>query len=199
MWLTYVAPMIQNGEKIVELQQAEIEKKTEKWKMAVILYAVGDTPSIGAIERFIASQWNFVAKPKVYYHNDGFFVVKFRSVEESNEVLYSGPCTINSKSVITKVWTPDFDFKEEGMDSVSRIGSGLGNPIYVNECTTKVKRISYARILVEMDITRPLPTKIIVKDLNGQFEQAITYDWKPVYCSTYLQLGHICQAKPPQQ
>lgn len=113
MRLTYVASMIQNGEKIVELQQAEIEKKTEKWKMAVILYAVGDTPSIGAIERFIASQWNFVAKPKVYYHNDGFFVVKFRSVEESNEVLYSGPCTINSKSVITKVWTPDFDFKEE--------------------------------------------------------------------------------------
>lgn len=62
MGLTYVAPMIQNGEKIVELQQAEVEKETEKWKMAVILYVVRDTLSIGAIERFITSQWNFIAK-----------------------------------------------------------------------------------------------------------------------------------------
>lgn len=48
MRLTYVASMIQNGEKIVELHQAEIEKETEEWKMTVILYVVGDTP--GAIK-----------------------------------------------------------------------------------------------------------------------------------------------------
>lgn len=76
--------MIQNGEKIVELQQEEVEKETEKWRKAVIMYVVGDTPSIGAVERFIAFQWNFVTKPKVYYHNEGFFVVKFSSIEERN-------------------------------------------------------------------------------------------------------------------
>ncbi|XP_075110496.1 uncharacterized protein LOC142181498 [Nicotiana tabacum] len=187
MGLSFVAPVIQNREKIIELQQDEIEKEIEKWKMAVILYVVGDTPSIGAIERFIASQWNFVSRPKVYYHNDGFFVVKFRNVEERNEVLYSGSCTINNKPIITKAWTTDFDFNEEvlktlplwvklpnlplncwGMDSLSRIGSGLGIPVYADECTTKVERISYARILVEIDITKPLPTRILVKDLSGR-------------------------------
>ncbi|XP_019246473.1 PREDICTED: uncharacterized protein LOC109226128 [Nicotiana attenuata] len=175
------------------------------------MYVVGDTPSIGAIERFIASQWNFVSKPKVYYHNDGFFVVRFKNEEERNEVLYSGPCTIQNRPVITKAWTTDFDFNEEvlktlplwvklpnlplncwGMDSLSRIGSGLGIPMYADECTTKVERISYARILVEMDITKPLPTKIIVKD------PSVVYDWKPTYCSTCLQLGHNCQTKQTQ-
>ncbi|XP_019232866.1 PREDICTED: uncharacterized protein LOC109213514 [Nicotiana attenuata] len=219
MGLTYVPPMIQNGEKIVELQQEEVEKETEKWKMAVIMYVVRDTPSIGAVERFIAFKWNFVTKPKVYYRNEGYFVVKFSSIEERNEVLYSGPSTINSRPVITKAWAPDFDFEEEvlktlplwvklpnlhlncwGADSLSRIGSGLGTPIYADECTTKVERISYARILVEMDITRPLPMKITVKDPNGRkFEQAVTYDWKPVYCSTCLQLGHNCLNKTPMQ
>lgn len=59
-----------------------------------------------------------MSKLKVYYHNDGFFVVKFRSVEEWNEVLYSGPCTINSKSVITRAWTGNFDFNEEVLKTI---------------------------------------------------------------------------------
>ncbi|XP_009767593.1 uncharacterized protein [Nicotiana sylvestris] len=218
MRLSFVAPVIQNGEKIVELQNEEIEKEAEKWKTSVIMYVVGVTPSIRAIERFIASQWNFVAKPKVYHHNDGFFVVRFKNEEERNEVLYSGPCTIQNRPVITKAWTTDFDFNEEvlktlplwvklpnlplncwGMDSLSRIGSRLGIPIYADECITRVERISYARILVEMGITKPLPTKITVKDPNGrQFDQPVVYDWKPIYCSTCLQLGHNCQTKQAQ-
>ncbi|XP_009774607.1 uncharacterized protein [Nicotiana sylvestris] len=218
MGLSFVAPVIQNGEKIVELQKEEIEKEAEKWKITVIMYVVGDTPSIGAIERFIASQWNFVLKPKVYYHNDGFFVVRFKNEEEMNEVLYSGSCTIQNRPVITEAWTTDFDFNEEvlktlslwiklpnlplncrGMDSLSRIGSGLEIPICADECTTKVERISYARILVEISITKPLPTKITVKDPSGrQFDQSVVYDWKPTYCSTCLQLGHNCQTKQAQ-
>lgn len=57
------------------------------------------------------------------------------------------------------------------MDSLSRIGSGRGNPIYADECKTKVEKISYPIILVEMDITKPLPTRITVKDPSDrQFE-----------------------------
>lgn len=151
----------------MELQQAEVEIATKKWKVAIILYVVGDTPSIGAVERFIAAQWNFVSKPKVYYHNDGYFVIRFNNLEERNEVRYSGPYMINNKPIITKAWPADFSFNDEvlktipvwvrlpnlplncwDIDSLSMIGSGLGNPIYADDCTKNVDRISYARILV---------------------------------------------------
>lgn len=85
--------------------QEELDEVTEKWKLAIILYVVGETPTIGAIEWFIAAQWNFVAKPKVYFHNDGYFVVRFTSMDDMNAAFYSGPHTINSKPIITKGWT----------------------------------------------------------------------------------------------
>ncbi|XP_060183267.1 uncharacterized protein LOC132613254 [Lycium barbarum] len=149
---------------------------------AVVLYVVGDSPSIGAIERFISTQWNFASKPRVHYHTDDYFVVKFNSLEDKNEVLYSGPHTMNNRPVIIKPWAADFNFCDEvlrtipiwfkfpnlplncwSMDSLSRISSGLGNPIYANACTTTMDRISFARVLIEVDITQPLPKKINVK------------------------------------
>lgn len=84
------------------------------------------------------------------------------------------------------------------MDSLSRIGSGLGIPMYTDECTINVERISYARILVEIDVTRELPHVVKAMDPNGKlFEQEVVYDWVPEYCHTCLQVGHRC--KPVQK
>ncbi|KAG5605882.1 hypothetical protein H5410_027374 [Solanum commersonii] len=60
------------------------------------------------------------------------------------------------------------------MDSLSRISSGLGVPLYGDECTTKVERISFERVLVEMDVSRELPKKLMVEDPNGRvFEHEV--------------------------
>lgn len=85
------------------------------------------------------------------------------------------------------------------MDSLSRIGSGLGIPLYADECTTKIERISYAGLLVEMDVTKPLPHSIKVIDLTRKiFEQHIEYDWVPEYCYKCLQVGHTCRNEEKQ-
>ncbi|MCD7464952.1 hypothetical protein HAX54_000286 [Datura stramonium] len=63
------------GTKVVQLQEEDIADATDKWEKAVMLYVVGTKPTIAALERFIAAQWNFAAKTKVYYHNDRYFLV----------------------------------------------------------------------------------------------------------------------------
>lgn len=133
--------------------------------------------------------------------------MRFNCVEDRDEVLYSGPYTINNKLIIVKLWSANFDFQAEvlqtvpiwvklpnlplscwGMNSLSRIGSGLGFPLYADECTTNVDRIFYGRILVEMDVTRELPNVIKVLHTNGRlFEQHIVYDWVPEYCPTCVR------------
>lgn len=120
-----------------------------------------------------------------------------------------------SMPVILKVWSADFDFKKEvlqtipiwaklpnlplscwGMDSLSRIGSALGIPFYVDACTTQVDRVSYARILVEMDITRKVPNLIKALDPNYRLlEQRVGYDWAPKYFPTCLTIGHVWKPK----
>ncbi|XP_060212045.1 uncharacterized protein LOC132639621 [Lycium barbarum] len=81
-------------------------------------------------------------------------------------------------------------------DSLNRVASAIGTPLFADECTTKKTRISFARILIEVNVTKTLPTKIIVKDPNGnEIVQVVDYDWKPQYCEQCLQIGHVC----PQQ
>ncbi|KAG5620619.1 hypothetical protein H5410_005837 [Solanum commersonii] len=206
---------MKNGEKVIELQKDEIDKATEEWKQALILYVVGESPTIAAIERYIALQVNTVSKPKVYYHNDGYFLVRFANLDDRNKVLYSGPHLLNNRPIIVKVWSPEFDFNKEvlqtvpiwvkypnlplscwSMDSLSRISSGLEEPLYADECTTKVDRVSFARVLIEMDVARELPRRLKVEDPSGRcFEQAVQYEWVPEYCAKCMQVGHKCNGK----
>lgn len=39
-------------------------------------------------------------------------------------------------------------------------------PLYADECTTMQDRISYARVLIEVDVTKPLTYEINVEDQN---------------------------------
>ncbi|KAG5606725.1 hypothetical protein H5410_028217, partial [Solanum commersonii] len=84
--------------------------------------------------KYIASQWSFVSKPKVLYQKDGYFVIKFNITEEGN-----------------KVWTAEFNFNEEVFKTIPLWWTwSLGRPLYADDSTTTAERISYARILVEM-------------------------------------------------
>ncbi|XP_019251096.1 PREDICTED: uncharacterized protein LOC109230012 [Nicotiana attenuata] len=87
------------------------------------------------------------------------------------------------------------------MTALSKIGSTLGNPIYAAECTTGAGRISYARLLVEMDVTKPLPKQVKLQDPKGkEMMQEVEYDWEPKYCSKCLKIGHECiESKKPMQ
>lgn len=158
-------------------------------------------------------------KPQIYYHNEDYFVIRFQNLEERNEVLYSGPHTINNRPVIMKAWTPDFNLYEEvlntiplwiklpnlplncwTMKSLRKIGSALGNRIYVDDCTTSSTRISYARLLVEIDVTRPLLKSVKLQYPNGRaLEQEVAYEWEPAYCVTCLKFGHTCDVENNQK
>ncbi|XP_060170305.1 uncharacterized protein LOC132601217 [Lycium barbarum] len=79
-------------------------------------------------------------------------------------------------------------------DSLSRIGSVIGCPMFADECTTKQTRISYARMLIEVDVTKPLPDEIAIMDANGViFHQRIKFEWKPEFCEKCQKVGHDCR------
>lgn len=107
-------------------------------------------------------------------------------MDEWNGVLYLVANTINNMTVIMKEWSANFNFQNEilksiqiwvkflnlplncwGGKSLSKISTRLGTPLYVDDCTTNISRISYARLLIEMDVTRPLSKHNTVQDPNG--------------------------------
>lgn len=51
--------------------------------------------------------------------------------------------------------------------------------------------MSYARVLVEVQASKPLKDKIVLKGPKWElFEQAIEYDWKPWHCVECNNFGH---------
>ncbi|WMV45432.1 hypothetical protein MTR67_038817 [Solanum verrucosum] len=221
MNLNYIPPVIVDGEKIMEILPEDVAQDDEKWAPSLVVYVVGTTPSIGAMERFIMGQGKFSTKPIILYHIDGYFVVRFANEEERDMVLCSGPHHFLRRPVIMKPWVPKFNFKEEILTTIplwvklpnlplncwnsvvlSKIGSSVGKPLYDDECTTQTSRISFARILVEVDLTRPLEKVIKIQDPKGKIvEQKVWYEWKPIFCQKCLQVGHACvdkQAAPTQ-
>lgn len=85
-------------------------------------------------------------------------------------------------------------------DYLRRIGSTLGVPKYVDECTTKQLKIFFARIPVEMEVTIKVPNEISVEDPNGKvIKQKILYDCLPPFCAKCQKVGHICEDKKEVQ
>lgn len=74
------------------------------------------------------------------------------------------------------------------------IGSAIGKPLFTDECTTNKLRISFARILVEINIMKKPKESVIIKDNKGnKFEQLIKYEWKPKYGDIFQKIGHHCE------
>lgn len=69
--------------------------------------------SIAAVARYIAQFWNQVARPEVFLHEDGFFIVQFCSEDEKHAILYSGPHMFYGKPTVVKPWSSDFHFHAE--------------------------------------------------------------------------------------
>lgn len=187
MNLSYIAPVIVEDEKI-EILPEDTKKEEEKWKSAFIVYVVGTKPTISAMVRFINSQNIYEQKPEILYHSNGYYVVRFENKEDRDKILCSGLYHPIRRPIIMKPWTPKFNFKEEILNTIplwiklsnlplncwnavvlSKIGSRLGQPLYADEYITQASRISFARILVEIDITKELPKSVKIKDVKGKY------------------------------
>ncbi|XP_021837529.1 uncharacterized protein [Spinacia oleracea] len=218
--LGFINPLVKDGRKVAQLQQKELDSMADKWQAAIVMYVVGESPTIASVKRFMAAVWSNVTQPQVFYHDEGYFILKFANVEDKNTIVAGGPYTFYGKPVIIKPWVANFNFYEEvlkvipmwvkfpnlplncwGSDSISRISSLLGVPLFADGCTTRQERVSFARVLIEMDVTNPLPDHVWIEDTTGKaFKQPVSYDWKPQFCKPCNVVGHDCdkiqKAKP---
>ncbi|KAI5404305.1 hypothetical protein KIW84_051453 [Lathyrus oleraceus] len=112
--------------------------------------------------------------------------------------------------MVLRDWNPKFEFKRDmlrtflvwiklpnlplhlwGARSLGKIGSALGNPLFTDEYTANKLRASYARILMEIDVTHKQQDYITIKDSFGnKRKQTVEYEWKPTFCETCQNVGY---------
>ncbi|KAG5581215.1 hypothetical protein H5410_051842 [Solanum commersonii] len=128
--LTYIAPIIVDGEKVVEILAEDLAEDDVKWKPSVVVYVVGTAPSIGVMERFILGQGNFSSKLVVLYHTDGYFVVRpIGSQVQLAEIKDFKDCMINSN--LSELHTVGRQYTWTNGHVCSRIDRALVNDEWV--------------------------------------------------------------------
>ncbi|XP_058765287.1 uncharacterized protein LOC131638757 [Vicia villosa] len=161
--------MIVNGEIKVNIEEQDvISEKKNFLKNALIMYAIEEDLSMNAVKKFMLSTWNFVTLPDLYYNKEGYFLIRFKNGED----------------------------KARGERSIGKIANDIRKPMLTDECTTKKLRVSYARVLIEVDVTKELKSQITIRDPAGEkMNQQVEYEWKPSFCTLCNKVGHRCKQK----
>lgn len=71
-----------------------------------------------------------------------------------------------------------------GAQTLSRIASIVGIPLFVDDFTSKQSHVYFAQVMIEVHISKPLPQLVRYVNEKGLLvEQKVTYDWVTVFCS----------------
>nr|TKR85199.1 hypothetical protein D5086_0000250520 [Populus alba] len=136
-------------------------------------------------------------------HDSGWLIYRFSHEKDKLSVLSGGPYLIYGKPLILHPMTRFFDFSNEEMSRVpvwvrfpnlplycwspsclSKIASVLGKPIQSDHMTSTLSRLSYARVLVEIDLREDLQQFVEISlSSRPTLHQKATYKALPKFCT----------------
>ena len=155
---------------------------------ANIFHFKGFWPSLSYLHAWIGRVWEpFISSiTQIFLVARGFFIVQFDSTDEINAILHRGFSWGEKFPLMAKPWYKDFDPSTESFNKVplwvrlpnlplhlwvdsvlEAMGEAIGDFLLVDYASSNVYRTTYARILVEVDISKGLPAKICLASSFG--------------------------------
>ncbi len=80
--------------------------------------------------------------------------------------------------------------------SLKSIGNKLGHFLKNSEGNLRGKYASYARICVEMDLSRALPDEVTLEVYDKEWVQTVDYEHIPFICHKFHEHGHLFMDLP---
>lgn len=194
----------------------DLEAKCDFWKLCLIGYVAGRSPGFKALQNVIINSWKCDAS--LIMHESGWLIFKFASDADKLRILSGGPYLVYGRPLILRPMPAFFDFSCSDMHTVpvwvkfpnlplqcwslkclSKIASVLGKPVQTDLLTHTMSRLSYARVLVEVNLLSVLPYSIDINLPNGSLlKQQVIYETLPRFCKHCKILGHLTSTCPKQ-
>lgn len=195
----------QNGSSVT-IPASNIKKVDEIWGFCLLARFVGinvDRQVMFEAKKAIKVQFQYILHPS------GWVIFRFNSEADKLTALGGGPYSVRNKALVLTVIPDFFSFGISECtkfpvwvrlinlplelwctDSISRLGSFIGRPLQIDYFTAKKLKVGYARVLVEVDISKDLPSSFSVNCPGHNYEQAVEYEDLPDFCRSCNSVGH---------
>lgn len=181
-------------------------------------------PSFADVQQWVRVNWKRY-NPKVFHVKLGVYLFEFQNEENKLEVLGRAWTFYHKSPVTLKEWNSDMDLDNINFNKIpvlvqfpnlkkrfwpakvlSKLASYVGRPVAADPLTIARTRLSYARLLVEVDVQGSLPKLIPITGPAGEtMVQPVRYEFRMPKCSKCHMTGHEAEecrkkqgtAKPP--
>jgi len=143
-------------------------------------------------------------------HDSGWLIFEFLSESAMLDTLGGGPYSVFGWPLILQVMPDFFDFTPPDLTKMptwvcfpnlpircwtplylSKLASVIGKPLHCDEPTYTKSKLSYARVLIEVDLLGTLPDLVSVQLPNGStLGQQVIYESLPRFCKNCASMGH---------
>ena len=193
---------------LVMLEDNDVDVVEEAWGYCLVGLFAGKCPGWTAVRK-LREGWKVNCSH--WRHRSGWFVFKFQSEEDRRKVLEGGPYFAYGCNLILKSMPRCFRFEGEDVSSVpiwiklpglpldcwnaralGKIVSKVGKPISTDKLTLSKERISFARVLVEVDASKDIISEVEVRLPTGEvYHQLVIPELIPKFCKRCKSFGHV--------
>ncbi|XP_050264093.1 uncharacterized protein LOC126708343 [Quercus robur] len=187
------------------------------WAKALIVKVFGKTMGFNFLHAKLMGLWKPAGRVDKVDLGRDFFFMRFSLIEDLELVLKKGPWFISEHFLSIRRWEANFKLSEAQVSSVAvwvrfhelpieyydmevlrQLGRALGTVLRVDTHTATEAWGRYARVCVQVDVSKPLVTSVRI----GQRNQPVAYEGVSKLCFSCGQLGHqnetcLYSIKPP--
>ena len=157
------------------------------WRYAVVVKLMGKPNSTNTFDfmlRGLRRKWQVKGGWKLIDLPNDFFIVKFNLEEDMNHALCAGPWILAGQTLTVQKWSPEFNPVTDVIGkmalwvricglpvkyfrdfAIPKIGKIIGEVVKVDPITLGQARGKFARICIEVDLSKPLKPFVEVESV----------------------------------
>jgi len=182
---------------------------------AIICKFMGLWPTEKALQTWIRYHWKPKGSIDLHLGSKGFFTVVFTNIRDKDRVFEGEPYSYIAAGLYMWPWMMNFLPERETFTSVlvwvrlcslpldywqteslAAIGNKLGWFIKASKATRRGKYTSFARICMEMDLSRALMDEVLLEVFDQEWVQTVNYEHIPFRYRRCREHGHLLREFP---
>lgn len=217
--LSYVPPAMVDGKKVISLSSADFVEKINSCERMLVGSFVGKRLPYMYVKNVLKTLWKPKGEFEMITRGESLLIFKFALDEDRQTALEVGCTYIASRLFIIKPWKPFIEQELTTLKSIpiwvklynvpfqfwttrglSTLASYLGTPIMLDAPTLAERRLDFARVCVDVDLSCDFSSSFeVIVDESKSIQISVDYAWKPTkcgFCGVFVHSVSKCVMKP---